>query len=155
LIFEVFHFARREFDEVVRPHGISAPQLAVLNRVLDYPGLSGAGLARHMWTTPQAAQLMLATLEEKGLVERQPDPDHGRIIRWTLTEAGHRTIDVCRPEVRKVERRLVGVLNPDERKLLIDLLQRLMSQQRRTSSGTDKRGPDNPKRNRNDVVTDG
>jgi DNA-binding MarR family transcriptional regulator len=139
LLFEVFHYARREFDEVVRPHGISAPQLAVLNRVSDHPGLSGAEVARHMWTTPQAAQLMLATLEQKGLVERQPDPDHGRIIRWTLTEVGHGTIAVCRREVRKVERRLVGVLDPGERELLINLLQRFMSQQRPASSGRDGR----------------
>jgi DNA-binding MarR family transcriptional regulator len=126
LIFQVFHYARREFDEAVRPHGVSAPQLAVLNRVADHPGLSGADLARHMYTTPQAAQLMLASLEHRGLVERAADPNHGRIIRWTVTEAGRGTVNTCRAEVRKVERRLVGVLDPGERETLIDLLQRFM-----------------------------
>ena len=78
---QAFHYTRRTFDDAVRPYGITATQLGVLNRLAERPGLSGAELGRLMLTTSQAAQLMLAALERKGLIKRTPDPNHGRIVR--------------------------------------------------------------------------
>ncbi|MFI5046433.1 MAG: MarR family winged helix-turn-helix transcriptional regulator [Acidimicrobiia bacterium] len=126
LFMQAFHYTRRTFDEAVRPHGISATQLGVLNRLAERPGLSGAELGRSMLTTSQAAQLMLKTLERRGLVERAPDPNHGRIVRSVLTEEGRRVVDVCAPVVRRVDQELFAVLDAEERAALVDLLLRYM-----------------------------
>jgi DNA-binding MarR family transcriptional regulator len=124
LIMQAFHYTRRAFDDAVRVHGVSAAQLGVLNRLAEHPGLSGAELARLMLTTSQAAQLMLAALERKGLVERTPDANHGRIIRSALTKDGRRIVDACRPDVWELERQLGTALASDEREALVDLLGR-------------------------------
>ena len=124
---QAFFYTRRSFDEALRAHGVSASQLGVLNRLAERPGLSGAELARQMFTTSQAAQLMLATLERKGLVERTRDPSHGRIVRSVLTEDGRRVVDVCRADTRQVEQQLVAVLDDDDREALVDLLMRYVS----------------------------
>lgn len=130
LILEAYSYTRRTFDEAVREHGVSASQLGVLNRLADHPGLSGAELARLMLTTSQAAQLMLATLERKGLVRREPDPNHGRIVRSRLTAKGRRVVDVCRPVVWDIEARLGAGLDADAREQLADLLHRYTARAR-------------------------
>ena len=38
---------------------------------------------------------MLGTLENKGLVQRAPAPDHGRIMHVELTAKGHRVLAGC------------------------------------------------------------
>ncbi len=119
-----FHYSRRAFDEAVRPHGVSASQLVVLNRIAEHPGISGVELCRQLFTTPQSVQQMLASLERKGLVERKRDPTSGRIVRSVLTEDGQRVVRDCRANVFEVERQLSSVLQPEERQALIDGLQR-------------------------------
>ena len=128
LINQAFYYTRRTFDEVVRGYGITASQMGVLHRIEDYPGITGAELSRRMFTTPQAAQLMLTTLENKGLIERKPDPASGRIVRSFLTEDGRRLVDDCLAESYEVERQLASVLTDDEHRTLHSLLQRYVNQ---------------------------
>ncbi|WP_373356321.1 MarR family winged helix-turn-helix transcriptional regulator [Pseudoroseicyclus sp. CXY001] len=82
------HALRLHMDRELRPLGLSAPQYAVLTHVEAEPGVSNAGLARRAFVTPQTMQAMLAKLEAAGLLARAPDPEHGRIQRTELTEAG-------------------------------------------------------------------
>lgn len=126
LIKQAFHFSRRAVDDAVRVHGVSAAQWGVLNRLSEEPGLSGADLARQMFITPQAAQLALTTLEHRGLVERRPDPSHGRILRCYLTAAGKRLADVCRADAHAVETELMAGYSTEERRLFTDFLLRYM-----------------------------
>jgi DNA-binding MarR family transcriptional regulator len=123
---QAFAYTRRAIDEAVRPHGVTAAQWGVLNRLAERPGLSAAELARDMLTTPQAAQLTLASLEQRGLVDRKPDPNHRRIIRWALTQEGHRVADLCRADTLEAERELVAVFGAEERQTLVDLLLRFI-----------------------------
>jgi DNA-binding MarR family transcriptional regulator len=123
---QAFHYTRRAFDEALRPCGITATQLGILNRLAQRPGLSGAELGRLMLTTSQAAQLMLAALERKGLIERNPDPNHGRIVRSVLTDEGSRVVDACGAVARNVEQQLAAVLDEAERETLVELLVKYM-----------------------------
>lgn len=126
LIKQAFHYTRREVDDAVRRHGVSAAQWGVLNRLADQPGLSGADLARQMLITPQATQLALSTLEERGLVERTRDPHHGRILRAALTTEGKRLADLCRADAHAVERELIAGFDADERAAFTEFLLRYM-----------------------------
>lgn len=128
LIWEAFQFSRRSFDEALRPHGVSGTQLSVLNRIAQQPGLSGSELSRLMLTTPQAAQLTLASLERKGLIERRADVGNGHVVRSNLTEEGRRVVNSCEAEVHAVERRLLTVLSPDEQRSLSALLRSYLRQ---------------------------
>lgn len=128
LLKRAFHYGRRAVDEAIRAHGVTTAQIGLMNRLIDEPGLSGAELARRLLITPQAAQLALTTLERRGLVERKPDPNHGRIIRTFLTEEGRRVTDVCLADAVKGEEKLLEVFDAEERRMFRILLLRLMDE---------------------------
>jgi DNA-binding MarR family transcriptional regulator len=124
LINQAFYFTRRSFDEALRRLGLTAAQAGVLRRICDNPGITGVEISRRMFTTPQAAQLILATLENKGHIDRKPDPASGRIVRSFITEDGRRALDHATPKMWEVERELEGALTAEECHQLCTLLQR-------------------------------
>ncbi len=121
-------YTGRAVDAVVRDHGVSVSQWAVLRRLADYPGLSGAELARMMLVSPQATQQALTTLDQMGLVERKPDEHHGRIIRASLTVEGRRVAERCWTDALQVERDLLAPFSEAERTTFLDLLLRYVAQ---------------------------
>lgn len=123
LIGEAYRLSRRLTEEVVREHGITATQLAILKRIQFYPGMSRAELARQAFISSQAAQVALATLEEKGLVSARPT-DNSRAIRTQLTPKGKRILKACSKDTKPILEKLAANLDPDERKTLISLLTR-------------------------------
>jgi len=129
---QAYFYTRRSFDEVMRAHGVTASQAGVLDRIYEHPGISGAEISREMLTTPQAVQLMLATLERKGLLVREPDPTRGRAVGSHLTEEGRRMFGACLADAVEVEKRLSENLSPEERRTLIDLLERYLGRSQRS-----------------------
>ncbi len=132
LVMQAYFYTRRSFDEAMRAHGVTASQAAVLDRIYEHPGISGAEISREMLTTPQAVQLMLATLERKGLLVREPDPTRGRVVGSHLTEEGRRMFGACLADAVEVEKRLSENLSPQERRTLIDLLERYLGRSPRS-----------------------
>jgi DNA-binding MarR family transcriptional regulator len=126
LLKQAFHHGRRTVNDAIRSHGVTTAQIGLLNRLSVSPGLSGAELARRALITPQAAQLALAGLERRGLVERRRDPDHGRILRTYVTAKGRRLTAACLSDAIASERRLLRVLGAAERETLRRLLHRLV-----------------------------
>jgi len=86
------HALRTRMDESLRHLGLSAPRYAVLTAVEIEPGLSNARLARAAFVTPQTMQGILANLERDGLLIREADPAHGRILRSRLTAHGREVL---------------------------------------------------------------
>lgn len=123
LIGEAYRVSRRLTEEVVREHGITATQLGILKRIQFFPGMSRAELARQAFISSQAAQVALATLEEKGLVSARTT-DHSRAIRTQLTPKGKRVLKACSKDTEPILEKLASTLEPDERKTLISLLAR-------------------------------
>jgi DNA-binding MarR family transcriptional regulator len=124
LVMQAFFYSRRSFDEAMRSHGLTGSQAGMLSRIYDQPGISGAELSRQMLTTPQAVQLMLATLERKGLIEREPDPTKGRVLGSHLTEAGNKAFHECLADAADADRGLSQGLDDEERQQLMELLQK-------------------------------
>ena len=103
LMRQAWHEFRGAMDAVLREHGLSAAQYAVLTVLVREPGVSGAELARGCNISPQAMNGILVTLERDGLVERHPHPTHGRILQVNLTEEGERRLAATRPVVDELE----------------------------------------------------
>jgi len=144
LFMKAYFYTRRIFDEAMRPHGISGPQAGVLDRIYERPGISGVEISREMLTTPQAVQIMLATLERKGLIERRQDPSNRRFVQAFLTEEGHAVILKCRAEALAAEGRLGEGFSAEERQLMIRFLERFIDQPTAARAGraTSASGPD-------------
>jgi DNA-binding MarR family transcriptional regulator len=114
LLRQASHTLRSALDATLRPHGLSAPQYAVLSVLARDPGSSGADLARACNTTAQAMNGVLATLERGGLVERRPHPTHGRIVQVRLSGEGERRLEAANPAVRGLEAAIERDFTSDE-----------------------------------------
>ena len=96
LLKQAFYFSLTTVNDAVKQHGVSTAQVGVLRHLTQEPGLSGAELARRLLITPQGVQLALTALEKRGLIERKPDPRHGRILQVFLTDEGRAMLDIYR-----------------------------------------------------------
>lgn len=97
------HALRTRLDEALRPIGLTTPQCAVLSALERQPGLSNAALARAAFVTPQTMQSILANMERNGLLTREPDPDHGRILRSFITARGRKALMQAHAAILDVE----------------------------------------------------
>ena len=113
----------------MRSTGIPISQLAVLGRVIDEGPTTAAALAAGEHVTQQAIAQSLATLKERGLVEKQADPSDGRKSLVTATAAGRKlreTLTASREEW--LTQAIDAAVKPEERPLLreaIELLERI------------------------------
>lgn len=115
---------RTELDEVLSRHGVTMATYAALAVLEDASGLSNAELARRCFVTPQTMNRIIQSLDDEGIVDRLPDPDHGRILRTRLTPAGEQLLQACHDEVAAVHTRMLADLDRTEQAHLADLVRR-------------------------------
>ncbi len=109
---------RAFMDSHVREHGLTTLQYTALTVLQRQPGMSGAQLSRRSFVSPQAGSEMIAHLERKGLIVREPDPKNRRILRISLTEEGDQAVRACEGWMRQLETTmLTGVSTPEAEKL--------------------------------------
>jgi DNA-binding MarR family transcriptional regulator len=113
---------RREIDEVVRPHDLTLARYTALSVIARRDGLSNAQLARRSYITPQSMSQVIGALERDGLIERQPDRSHRKILRATLTGKGRRVLAACDRAVDALEREMLEEVPSGERDALIAYL---------------------------------
>jgi len=116
------HSLRVETDHALRNAGMTAPQYFALAALAAQPGLSGAALARRCFVTPQTMTGVIANLAANGLITRQADPEHGRVIQTHLTAQGSALLAKARVLVERVEANMLRDIDPVEREALMDLL---------------------------------
>lgn len=114
---------RATINERLRPHGLTTLQYTTLS-VLASRGqpLSNAQLARRAYMTPQAMIEVLTALETKGLIRREPHPNHRRVYPASLTEEGDRVLASCDAVVEAMEQEMLAALEPAERAAFRDWL---------------------------------
>jgi DNA-binding MarR family transcriptional regulator len=95
---------RAAIAERVGPHGLTTLQYTTLS-VLERHGapLSNAQLARRAYMSPQSMSEVIDALEKKGLIRRNPHPNHGRQLPATLTAKGRRVLVDCERMVDEME----------------------------------------------------
>jgi DNA-binding MarR family transcriptional regulator len=84
--------------------------------VFQYPGPQGARpteLAARLRMSKQALNYLIGQLEQRGYVERGPDPDDHRSKRIALTERGLAIVPVIRDAVAEIEREWEAALGSE------------------------------------------
>ena len=78
---------RTEADKRARTHGMTRAQWAILIRLDEQPGLLQKELAEILEVEPITVARLIDRLEQRGMVERRPDPTDRRCWRLHLTDA--------------------------------------------------------------------
>jgi DNA-binding MarR family transcriptional regulator len=112
---------------VLDPLEVAFPEYLCMRTLSKYPGQSNADLARALNVSPQAMNMVLRGLEERGLVTRPASVSSGRSLPAQLTREGKELLKRTDAGVRAAENRLMANLTDDERRQFKQTLVRLGS----------------------------
>ncbi|MGB0096065.1 MAG: MarR family transcriptional regulator [Solirubrobacteraceae bacterium] len=98
----------------MRNHGVSTTEYVTFSVLRNHDGLSCAQLARWAFVTPQAMNLVISALERRRLVRRRPDPNHGRVLRASVTPKGMDVLEQCDRSMDEIEADMLGDLPADD-----------------------------------------
>ncbi len=108
------------------PHSIQIPPalMVLIDVIATQPGQSIIGIAKHLNLATPTVSIGVRQLERENLIYRRPDPADGRSVQIFLTAKGKKLYErLCSYRLQKFEG-LFGGLTPEERKTLLDLLER-------------------------------
>ena len=119
----------RHMRAAAAQHELSLTEIAVLGRLGRHGPATTAELARAEGMRPQSMSAAVATLEERGLVERKPHPTDGRQVNIALTEKGAAVRNSAKDLKRAWLAQATSRLEEEERQVLAragDILKRLL-----------------------------
>jgi DNA-binding MarR family transcriptional regulator len=131
-------------EQVLRVHGVTDAQFHILLALSQEPWLSGIEVADRVFITPQAAHAALATLQGKGLVAREAETAHRRMVRTILTDDGADVLSACLGDLTEMGIAMGAQLPGDKRRALIALLGEYVADLDR-SRGTERGSADDSK----------
>lgn len=102
------------------------PTHTIIFALVDSQGLRLNELAKRAQLTKQLVNYLVTAVEERGYVERMPDPldGRGKIVR--LTERGQQAARAGREIIESIEREWAASLGAEDMRELRSLLERLV-----------------------------
>jgi DNA-binding MarR family transcriptional regulator len=126
----VFGQAARLLDglrlHVWEERGLTLPQLRILFRIRQEPGIGTRELAQVFAVSPSSITQQVDRLAARNLVTRAERPEDRRQVAHTITETGEVVAGEISQEARTYLGSLLARLSPRERDQLTHLLQRLL-----------------------------
>lgn len=105
--------------------GVDGYQYRCLAALAEAGHLSQADLGKAAALDPRDVTHTVRALEERGLVSRTGDPNHGRRVLVSLTQAGQITAGQLERAMEAVQEEILRDLSSAERATLIGLLERV------------------------------
>jgi MarR family transcriptional regulator for hemolysin len=109
----------------LRPLGVTADQFVVLRFLAEEDGISQQELVRLCTSDPTTMGRMLELLEDKGFVERRPDPDDGRSRRVFLTPRGRNLCKRLYDATAPIRQTFENAVEAHELQSMLDTLDKL------------------------------
>jgi DNA-binding MarR family transcriptional regulator len=114
---------RRRFRETYDTEGLTPSQTSVLSRLDKEGPASASALAAAERVRPQSMAATLGVLEERGLIQRRPDPGDGRRQLISVSEAGRAFLeDKRRAGEEWLARSLQEHYTEEERRTVLEAL---------------------------------
>ena len=117
LLHRVMHALKTDVSAaVLDPLEVAFPEYLCMRVLSKYPGHSNAELARALNVSPQAMNMVLRGLEDRGVVTRPASVSSGRSLPAQLTRDGEQLLKRTDTGVRAAEDRLMANLTEHERR---------------------------------------
>ena len=119
----------RERRAAFAEHGLEAYEFDVLSALRRSGApyeLTPGQLVRQTLVGSGTTTNRLDRLESRGLIDRRPDPEDGRVRRVRLTDRGRDRVDAAVGALLDRERRLLGGLSEPDRTTLAGLLRSVL-----------------------------
>jgi DNA-binding MarR family transcriptional regulator len=104
--------------------GITNRQYGILLVLKHQPGIDQITVAKLLGLDRSTAGMVLAALEEQGLVGRAVGANDRRKRSLKLTPAGRRMLKRLTEPARRAQERVLSTFSPRERKTFLDLLEK-------------------------------
>lgn len=117
LLHRVIHALKTDVTAtVLDPLDVAFPEYLCMRVLSKYAGRSNAELARDLNVSPQAMNMVLRGLEDRGLVTRPASVASGRSLPAQLTREGEELLKRTDSGVRAAEQRLMANLTSEQRR---------------------------------------
>ena len=123
------HSSRR-WQERLAPIGLDARSVLVLRHVAAEQGRTQSSLSASLAVPPSRIVGIVDELERRGLLERRANPNDRRAHALWLTGSGHAVLGELLAISRAHEAEICAGLPESDRRRLIELLERIVSEQR-------------------------
>ncbi|WP_019631773.1 MarR family winged helix-turn-helix transcriptional regulator [Actinomadura atramentaria] len=123
----VGRLGRTRMADMLRERGLTLWDFAVLTALDDAPPSSQRELAAQFGIDPSDLVDVVGRLLDLGLAARERDPADRRRYLVALTPAGRAELDRLTDRAAALDATLLAPLTPDERTVLTDLLDRLLT----------------------------
>ena len=134
LIRRAHQIASAVFSDEAAAHGVTPVQFAILNVLMDEPGIDQITLAGRVVFDAATIGSVIGRLEHKGWLRRDADTqDRRRKLLW-LTAEGEQAVLALKPGVEMVQQRILEPLAPEERHQLLALLAKLVTNHARSQA---------------------
>jgi DNA-binding MarR family transcriptional regulator len=129
LLSQVGIFASRRFHEAIGEIDLQPGWFLVLNVVDATEGRSQQEIAGAIEVPASRMVAIVDELEQRGFVERRPQPGDRRVRALFLTAKGRRVLLKGRQIAREHEERMTKGMSAEERRHLVELLQKMAAGQ--------------------------
>lgn len=127
LIRRAQQIAVAEFARALADFDITPVQFALLNAVIDAPGVDQITLAKTVAFDPATSGSVIGRLEAKGWLQRQSDAQDRRRKRLFVTPEGAQAVAQMSAVVAQVQKNILAPLPASDQAQFMDLLARLVS----------------------------
>ncbi|MDH4275527.1 MAG: MarR family winged helix-turn-helix transcriptional regulator [Gammaproteobacteria bacterium] len=118
------HMVLKTYDDAYRPFGIRATQLPVLNLIAMRGNATIKEIADETVTERSVLSRKLQVMLDNGWLSEQTNPSTREKV-FVLTDSGRALLDQVMPVRRAVQDKLLTHLSYDERRLLLNLCDKL------------------------------
>lgn len=125
----------RKVDKILLSQGLTRLELFAIQQIYEatngdkeHKGIYVSALAKKMDIVLSSASRTLNSLEKRGLISREIDPDNRRNICVMLTEKGYSVRKQCLEKVNLMVGRVVEGMGMEDMELLIKLWNRFIDQ---------------------------
>jgi len=117
-------------EPVLREHDVSMWGYVVLTALVEQPVRTQAALAAAINADKSRIISVLDELQQRGLIDRQPDETDRRVHLLSLTPEGDRLRRSVEAGIRRREEQVLAILPPADRKVFLRSLKTLFEQDR-------------------------